>query len=167
VAEDPGDFRARRSRRRRRNGDEARPDAVDETSIDAAQPVDAAPPPAPIEDRPLPTFLRGGSGFDRSADALSDADRGSEVVAAESPDAADRILDSGAENVAARAVPAAVEPPAEVALPTPSPVDHSWLPILETDKHRIQRADAETKLSLRALLDEFSELVAVPVPFFE
>jgi LysM repeat protein len=177
VADDPGDKAASRSRRRRA-GHEAGPDAsaapIDAAKADAApieptQVSDDAPPPAPIGDRPLPTFLHAGPGVDGLADALSDADRGSETVTAESRYAADRILDGWAENLVAPAAPTAVEPatlvePSPVVAPTapsqvvappaPSPVDHSWLPILED-----RSPDPETCPFLRAA-DAADRLVA-------
>ena len=119
--------------------------------------------------------------MDGLAGALSETDRGSEAVTAESRYAADRILDGWAENLAPPAVPTpvdpppaveppAVEPPAvepqtveppavveapvAVAPPPPSPVDHSWLPILED-----RSPDPETCPFLRAV-DASDRLVA-------
>jgi hypothetical protein len=128
VADDPGSKPAPRSRRRRRAGAEAGSDVSSAASNDAPQPVEPAPTPDPIDDRPFPTFLHAGPGIDGLADALSDTDRGSEAVTAESRYAADRILDGWAENLAAPALPAL---PAPLAPPTPSPVDQGWLPMLE------------------------------------
>ena len=175
--------------------DDARIDptqATADAAIDPDQTSDDAPSPAPVDDRPLPTFLHAGPGVDGFAGALSETDRTSEVVTAESPYAADRILDGWAENLAPTAAPTASEPPSaappatEVATPTgtqppavvaPStagvpptevgsapviaasastPVDHSWLPILED-----RSPDPETCPFLRAA--DASDRLTTPI----
>ena len=207
MADDPGDKPAPRSRRRRHDDGDAGPDATadapidpsqasDDAPIDSDQTADDAPSPAPVDDRPLPTFLHAGPGVDGLAEALSETDRTSEVVTAESRHAADRILDGWAENVAPAApltasgastgpeassagsppteiapstvvspstsvlasatAPASLEPAVAVAPPRPSPVDHSWLPILED-----RSPDPETCPFLRAV--DASDRLTAPV----
>jgi LysM repeat protein len=142
VADDPGDFRARRSRRRRRAGGEAGSDAASAAPSDPPQPIEADPPPPSVDAHPLPTFLHAGPGPGADLDPVWGADRTSDTVGAESHAADDRILDES--HIDAIAVEA----------PAPSPVDHGWLPILED-----RSPDPETCPFLRAA-DAADRLIA-------
>ncbi len=103
--------------------------------------------PLPIDDRPLPTFLHSGSRPHDTVAGVAD-----NLVAAQSREVADRILDGWADEdpVQAKPVPtpitAVVEAPAGRA-------DHGWLPVLDD-----RSPDPEVCPFLRAV-DETDRLI--------
>src|SRR5215813_7008805 len=58
-----------------------------------------------------------------------------------------------------------ITPPPLTGLLHPSPFDPSTL--LQPIQKRIERSDVESQLALRPRLDQFADVIAVPLPYFE